>query len=61
MNGRQLNIFTDVIARNLETSYSSFMAEPAPPRLQALLDQLDMTPEEAGSPWVHYQQSDIGL
>ena len=63
MNRRTLNMFTDVIARNLEGSYSSFMAEPAPPRLQTLLDQLDraMSPEEAESPWVHYQQSDIGL
>jgi len=63
MNRRTLNMFTDVIARNLENSYSSFMAEPAPPRLQALLDQLDRAtaPAEAGSPWVHYQESDIGL
>ena len=49
MNRRTLNMFTDVIARNLENSYSSFMAEPAPPRLQTLLDQLDraMSPAEA--------------
>jgi hypothetical protein len=63
MNGRQLNIFTDVIARNLERSYSSFLAEPPPPRLQALIDRLERTiaPAEAESPWIHYQQSEIGF
>jgi hypothetical protein len=60
MKLRQLNIFTDVIARNLEGSYSSFLAEPPPPRLQALLDRLSLAkgPADEGSPWIHYQQSD---
>ncbi len=41
MKQDQLHGVTDVIARNLETSYSSFITEPAPLRLQALLDQFD--------------------
>ena len=63
MKQDQLHVVTDVIARNLETSYSSFIAEPAPARLQALLDQFDRAtgPLEADSPWVHYQESDIGF
>src|SRR5215208_753798 len=46
MKQSQLNIFTDVISRSLERPYSSLLAEPVPPRLQALLDRLAL----AGGP-----------
>lgn len=38
----------DLIARNLRTLFSSVEAEPLPPRLKALLDQL--SEEEIGDP-----------
>jgi hypothetical protein len=62
MKQSQLNIFTDVISRSLERPYSSLLAEPVPPRLQALLDRLALAggPAEEQSPWIHYQQSDFG-
>jgi len=63
MEQRQLNVFTDVIARNLKRSYSSLLDEPAPPRLQALLDRLAraIRPAEEESPKDHYQQPDFRL
>ena len=59
MKQSQLNIFTDVISRSLERPYSSLLAEPVPPRLQALLDRLALAggPAEEQSPWIHYQRS----
>jgi len=59
MKQRQLNVFTHLIARYLKWGYSSRAAEPAPPRLQALLDRLALEkgPADEGSPWTHYQKS----
>jgi len=62
MKQSQLNIVTNVISRSLERPYSSLLAEPVPPRLQALLDRLALAggPAEEQSPWIHYLQSDFG-
>jgi hypothetical protein len=59
MKQRQLNVFTHLIARYLKWGYSSRAAEPAPPRIRALLDRLALAKgADEGSPWTHYHKSE---